>query len=179
MYCSPSFQIGIRANTFLRLDSFAIGVFSSYIFLEKKELWRHIASNTVLWLNIIFMIAIVLMPVYFNLYSAFFEIDIVKMFVFDLTSIIFLAVVSYMYNVSLYQRHLVNFFTVTSKISYSLYLIHISVFLTARYVFVDIVMSGNAYIINAIAIVFSYFIAYIIYNFYEKPIMDLRDNFTR
>lgn len=72
-----------------------------------------------------------------------------------------------------------GFFVVTSKLSYSLYLVHILVIImvnrTLGYLGLFDQIYGNPFIIYPIYFALFYFVSWITYHQIEKPFLELRD----
>lgn len=64
-----------------------------------------------------------------------------------------------------------------SKISYSIYLLHYGIILQLMKHFVDttVLSSMERHFFTLLYILITFFLSYILYRFYEKPMMDLRD----
>ena len=65
----------------------------------------------------------------------------------------------------------------TSKISYSIYLLHYSVILQLMKHFVDttVLSTSERHFFTLIYLTITFLLSYILYRFYEKPMMNLRD----
>jgi peptidoglycan/LPS O-acetylase OafA/YrhL len=101
-----------------------------------------------------------------------------KTFYFNITSLGFAFLLPYAnYSKSITPKSSwKNTVTIISLISYSMYLIHYSFIL----VFLRKIFTGNSSVIIAISIFILYFLitiffSILLYNFYEKPMTDLRD----
>ncbi len=173
---NPQWANGIRKVVMFRLDTVVWGVLAAWFSFYFPEKWRKVRSVT-LALSILLFI-IVAYFYYTDVRSAeasFFA----KTFYFSLVSIAgmlllpFLSSIKISGNLSKVQY----FFTYTSIISYSLYLVHLSI--AAKLIAHFIPFSPKIW--SAVFVIFfiiAYLLSALLYKFFEKPVMELREKFS-
>jgi peptidoglycan/LPS O-acetylase OafA/YrhL len=171
IYYNPIFDFGVRKNIFFRLDSLAIGVLFAYLSMYNHTLFKKIAR---LHYFIISIIGILIISAFYWMVNAagWSESIFARTFMFSIVTIMFGICLTYCYNKDFNYR---SFYTMTSKIAYSMYLIHFPIFLFAtRFTRSEENLAYKIFIF-IIVFVLVYFLSYIVYKYYEKPFMDLRD----
>ena len=161
----------IRRNTFLRLDSLGIGMILACIFLQKKA-FEIFSSKQALILG--------LCGILFNMFlfmnnREFVESIYAKTVLFNTTSISWGLVMCYAYNIKIEQKFGGGGITLLSKISYSVYLIHLPIVaFVAEYTLNihSMIYKGLLYCCTWILV---FILSYFMYRYYEYPIMNLRD----
>jgi peptidoglycan/LPS O-acetylase OafA/YrhL len=171
-----------RKQVFTRLDSLMFGMIGAYIQYHFKEKWlRH--------KKVLLFTGIALFVLWkFGAMSNFFPIDGLYscVFSFSITSMATLALLPYLSSLKYGQGKLYTFFTYISLISYSMYLINLTLIQTW---IIDSIhwslLSENIYLI--IFVKYGLFwsltitVSILIYKYFEVPVMNLRDHkiFTR
>lgn len=171
----------IRKNIPLRFDSLLIGVLLAAIKIEKNNLYTSLQS---LKFFLISLAGIILIGAYYTLCYLSGTLDqslMLRLFGFVLISFSTAGMIPYLEKSPLINikaaanRRLFSFVTLTSAISYSLYLVHLQVFT----VFIKIFNTRLPAPINFMTATSVAFIAaFVLYSFIEKPAMFLRDRLT-
>lgn len=169
-------NLGLKAVVVYRLDAVFMGVLAAWVSLNFKGFWKKIRfpfafSGLILFVGLFvgvgfFQISIEAFPYFWNV------------FYLPLTSfmcVLFLPLLSQWK--SLKYNILKKGITFVSKISYSIYLLHYSVILQLLHYYfpTDKFSSGQLHAYAAFYLVITFFSASLLYKWYEKPMMDLRD----
>lgn len=176
----PTFD-DVRKHIFLRFDSLLIGVLLAGIKLHMNTIYKHLQNPV---FPIIGIIGICMMG---YIFSIFFERGFLNIswparvlsfpFLSGLIALLlpFLET-SLLVNTHLWKvRGLREIIVWTSFLSYSLYLIHLTVFEGVKQTFTDIL---DPLVMLPIALGGSVIIAYYLYHYIEKPFMQLRERFA-
>lgn len=164
----------LKSLTIYRIDSILFGFVTAWLylfykdFLQKYKVYMFIVSVHLFFFQFVVMnvlgFDIIATPLYF------------KVFYFTLTSFtIFLALPFFVFwksNQTIFKQPV----EMLSKISYSMYLLHysiITVLMKHAFVYYNLQLSTLTVLILYLTI--TIFASYLLYRFYEKPIMDKRD----
>jgi peptidoglycan/LPS O-acetylase OafA/YrhL len=168
---NPLFDLGVRKNIFLRLDSLGIGIFTAYVAMYFPALHRKMAETKI---QIPAYLGLVAVAVYFWLvgWTGWDNSLFARTFMLDIVSILFALTTTGAYYLC---RKEIKFFTIVSKISYALYLVHLPTFATLGYFFAAYI-STPITVLPAImaAFLLSGSLSYGLYYRFERPIMRLR-----
>jgi|GEM_PF-327225 len=161
----------VTAMIFLRLDTFAIGILFAYLHSFLPDFYEKLTRKRFFAVSIIFIILSYFLALYFN--TNFF----VKTLLFTALPLAIAVFISFLEkNMTRYSKTA----ELTSKISYSLYLIHVPVlssFLVPyTYVLMDKTVRIPIFINIIIFFTVIYLVAMLFYRYYEKPMMNLRDS---
>ncbi len=169
-----TWNLNLKSLTIYRIDSILFGFITSWLhmfykeILQKNKVYMFIISLHLFLFQFVIMnvlgFDIITTPLYY------------KVFYFTLTSLtVFLALPFFIYwnsTIKVFEKPT----QFISKISYSIYLLHYSI-ITALMKYV--ITNFNLQFSNSIIIVSYLFVtiltSYLLYRFFEKPIMDLRD----
>jgi len=158
-------DVTFRKTVLARLDAIGYGTLLAYLFyFYKEDLMKY--KNHLFAIGLIFLIFTINSSKEVN--SFFF-----KTLYFSLCSFSISLILPFFYFMNKGNFYLFKFFTITSVLSYSLYLINLPV---------ESILEIHFDYINGIVKfllfwIFSYLLSFILYKYYEKPIMDLRDKF--
>jgi peptidoglycan/LPS O-acetylase OafA/YrhL len=167
-------DMNIRKQVFTRLDSNMFGLVGAFVSFYYKEAWKK-HKNVLLIIGIIILLFhryIIPFGVSFGIYECVFS--------FSLVSLGVLFILPFLSEYKKGSGIIYNFFTFISIISYSLYLCNYSLFKTyGLYIFNHFYLTGPTFIIARYLWYwgFSIFGSFLLYKFYEKPMMDLREKF--
>ncbi len=177
---NPTFD-DVRKHLFFRFDSLLIGVLLAGIKLHMNGLYKQLQKP------IFPLIAIVGIIFLGSLYGEFFERGFLNIswparvlsfpFLSGLIALLlpFLETSS-LINIHLWKiRGLREIIVWTSFLSYSLYLIHLTIFEGVKRTFMNVL---DPLMMLAIALFFSFVIAWFLYRYIERPFMQMRDKFT-
>lgn len=164
----------VRKNIFLRADSLLIGVLMAYIQYYHISLFKSLGTMKVFIINI-FMLLFLISWYYYQGDVGLSKDLFSKAFMFTITSwSLSIVVVYFYYNVG----KKLKFFEYGSKLSYSIYLIH--------FLFLEFfIQQAHKYQELYLSCIFLFFfllltvsISYILYRYYEMPMMNLREKFS-
>ena len=169
----------VRKVVFKRLDSILMGViFAWYMIFYSNHFYRYriifFAVGTCLFVGA--------SAVYFQegLYLENSQASVfAKTFYFNIVSCCCASFLPYAWSCSKgpKQKKIAAFVTKTAILSYSMYLLHFSVVLRLMNKLLDYDKpAGTAFIYFGIYVSASYFTAYLLYSYWEKPWMNRRDN---
>lgn len=167
----------VRKNIFLRFDSLLIGVLVAYLHIDndsRNELFRLMGTKKLV-LSSLFLLGCLIGWYYYQGDKGLDENWFSKALFFPITSVV-LSVIMVWCFWNIRKKSL--FFTYGSKLSYSIYLIH--------FIFLDYCIRlaqtyREPYLSIVLLILFlglTILVSYLLYRFYELPIMNLRDRFT-
>jgi len=164
----------VRKNIFLRFDSLLIGVMVAYIQGYHREKFNLLGSRKVFVGSILFMIGMVAWYYYqgdSGLSSDFFS----KSLMFPITSILLSIIMLYFY-FHIKRESILSLYG--SRLAYSIYLIH---FLFLDYFIQVSHQYQDAYLSVGFLLLFlclTVGVSYVLYRFYELPVMNLRERFA-
>ncbi len=168
-------NVSLKSVAVYRLDAIFIGVLCSWISINCKKNWAKFKFPSAVIGGLIMMV------MYFGLgYLRIFPDtypfvwNVLYLPLASLSIAFFLPFLSQLETSILILKRPVVFI---SKISYSIYLLHYSVIMQLLMLFFDKEKTSllQLHLILAIYLSATIFISYLLYRFYEKPMMDLRD----
>lgn len=179
----PSFK---TAYTFvpLRLDSLVLGVLLAYLYKFRNNFYRLLTRKSFFIIAILILVQLTLSYSltainndsfsWHNWGGVWDESFFARTVLFNFVSIAFCFIVAFLQDLKIRQ---IPIFTHISKISYSLYLVQIP----TLFIIIPFIMFGRLGLFYEIAIyICTYLILFmaasLLYKFYEKPMMDLRDH---
>lgn len=169
-------NVSLKAVMIYRVDAIFMGVLCSWISINYQKNWSKFKSSSA------FIGVLIMMFMYFGM--GFLRIlpetypfiwNVVYLPLTSLSIAFFVPLFSQMEtSIEILKRPIVFI----SKISYSIYLLHYSVIMQLLMLFVDKEKTalGQLHLITAFYLATTVFVSYLFYRFYEKPIMNLRDN---
>jgi peptidoglycan/LPS O-acetylase OafA/YrhL len=169
-------NVSLKAVVLYRLDSIFIGVLCSWIYINFKTFWRlnkHIFFVVGLCIFIFQFVAIG----YFRLLIETHPI-LWNVFYLPLVSVAVACFLPFLSDwkeeTSLLKKPIVFI----STVSYAVYLLHYSVVLQLlkHYIVYDAQNPIHLFGFVVAYVFITFFLSYLLYRFYEKPMMDLRDN---
>lgn len=186
LFWNPPFDIGVRRYIPLRFDSLLIGVLLAHLKLHYHKIYQVLARPGIFWLSLTAFLGLMasVFFYYVQIDATLNDFVAFKTLGFLVTSLMVAACIPFLessrfVNQTLSsQPILFHFFTRVSLYSYSLYLVHATIF----YVFAVVFKSSSLLEIIGIQILatlFSFALSAGMYHFYEKPCMELRDRFGK
>lgn len=160
-------DVAFRKVVLTRLDSISYGLLAAWIFYYYKHLW-----NKVIYFSLI--VGIILIG-YMNIYPTPFKFFYMQTFYFSLASFSLMLFIPFFESIKSAKGKIPYFIEYISKISYSMYLVNLSI--------ISFLILHNFYPKNTFDAIFKYFLfwilvfitASILYKYFEKPMMQLRD----
>jgi peptidoglycan/LPS O-acetylase OafA/YrhL len=168
-------NVSLKAVVIYRIDSILIGVLCAWMFMNYTRQWerfKKISSFIGVLLFVFLFIGIGYMRIFIDYYPFFWNVIYLPL--------VSLAVACFLPILSLWEKShsfVAKPITFISLISYSIYLLHYSIVLQMMKYFFKI-ESGNQYMLHFFTLVYLFItlaLSSILYRFYEKPMMDLRD----
>ncbi|MEO5776472.1 MAG: acyltransferase [Flavobacterium sp.] len=168
-------NLSLKSVVLYRLDSIFIGVFCSWIYFNYNSFWQK-SKNILFVLGILFFgflfVGIGYLGLFIETHSALWNV-----FYLPFVSV---AVACFLPFLSEWKQEKSIFLkpiTFISIISYSIYLLHYSVVLQLMKNFIPLNSQNQPLVYGFVLvyIVITFLLSYLLYRFYEKPIMDLRD----
>ncbi|MBF6608677.1 MAG: acyltransferase [Flavobacterium sp.] len=164
-------NIALRSVVIYRIDAVLIGIVFSYIYLQHPSLWKKNRFPTAV-VGAIFMGSIVSAIALFNIDIGAFPIfwNILLLPLMSISLALFLPLLSEWKRSAGGLEVPVHFI---GRISYALYLVHYSLVLFLLKYFVDtsLLSLGELHICALIYLTVSLALAWLIYTFYEKPLL--------
>ncbi|HWR39059.1 MAG TPA: acyltransferase [Patescibacteria group bacterium] len=165
-----SFDQGIRKNTFLRLDSLAVGVLLAYCRMYKAATFQRLAGRDFGLAAVLVLVAVA---------GWFWQVGwpgwdkslLARTLMLDIVSVSFAFIIAYLYQ----QRFTrIKVFALLSRLAYSMYLVHLPVIIYLSYWSSRLDNPLMAPVLWGVAAIVIWGICRLIYCYFEKPIMDLR-----
>ncbi|HSA07697.1 MAG TPA: acyltransferase [Candidatus Gastranaerophilales bacterium] len=171
LFVKPVSWIFIPA--FLRFDAIGFGVLLAYLLIFKKDIYTKLTNKYSFLAGIILLALIIACRWDYELLGSWQTTYIITPII---TSISFIIMISFFESRKFAE---IPFFTLTSKISYAMYLINIPFLALFPYKISNSL--DNFYLLYillfTISLIFIYLTSFILYKFYEKPMMELREGF--
>jgi len=165
-----------RKVTIFRLDSLMYGIIGAYIFKFKNDLW-------IKYKNYSFVLGVILI-VYLCIFVKIYPHDLLFLTVYNfnlqsIATLLLLPLLSSIKNIKI--RFISLFFTFISVISYSMYLVNLTLIQKHLLPITSKLINLNQnYLLTVILYLFyTILLSFLIYRFFEKPITDLRDKFSK
>ncbi|WNM19041.1 acyltransferase family protein [Flavobacterium capsici] len=168
-------NVALKSVVIYRLDSIYIGVFASWIFNNYQQVWEKAKQISAL-LGMLLFLFLFFGLAYFGLLIET-NPNFWNLLYLPLTSVcvaLFLPLLSLWKTEATFIQKPIEFI---SKISYSIYLLHYSLILYLMKYFVDTISFSKTerLLFTAIYLIIVFILSTLLYRFYEKPMMDLRD----
>ena len=168
-------NVSLKSVMIYRLDAIFMGVLCSWISMNYKKSWAKFKFSSAVFGGIIMMFMyfgmgiLQILPEYFP-----FVWNVVYLPLASLSIAFFVPLFSQMETSIAIIKAPIEFI---SKISYSIYLLHYSVIMQLLMLFVakEKMSLPQLHLITAFYLTITIVFSYLLYRFYEKPIMDLRD----
>jgi len=168
-------NLSVKAVVIYRLDSIFIGVLAGWIYMNCHDFWQR---TKYLWAMLgtlmvgFYTFGVGLLGLTIDHYPFFWNV-----FYLPLAS---LSVAFFLPVLSEWQKEksaIANGITFISLISYSIYLLHYGVVLQTMKHIVDTetLSAGSSVVFTLIYLIITIFMSWLLYRFYEKPMMDKRD----
>ncbi len=182
---NPTWNFGVRANIFIRLDCIMYGVLIAGLKIYFIDIYNKITKN-----NFICLISIVGLILFGAVYVHFMIIQnrldtslISRTILFSVVSIfsaLFVGCISsndFVNNIT-NKNSFIKIISFISITSYAVYLTHYEIY---NYVQPYAINRGiiEISIIYVLWILISYVVSFILYKYFEKPVLNLRDKLTR
>lgn len=165
----------LRMTVIYRLDALMYGVFAAWLYHYNTETFLSIKKSVAYLGFFVFVISFVLRSTDLIYTNSF-----VTALLFPLSSFGFMCFLPVLATWNSGPKGCVTIMvTLLSTWSYSLYLVHVPVLEVVKILFAKFPMLTQSpinYVIFILWVLISLFISYLIYRYFEKPMMNLRDN---
>ena len=168
-------NLSVKSVVLYRLDSIYIGVFASWMFNHYTKLWtRFKYVFLMLGLLLVFTLFFELARLGLLIEHHPFFWNVLYLPILSIGVALLLPVLSLWKTETSFIQKPIEFI---SKISYSMYLLHYSLILYLMKHFIDITSFTKAqlYLFTTLYLMIVFILSALLYRFYEKPMMDLRD----
>ena len=168
-------NLSLKSVLIYRIDAILIGVLFAWISLNFSEFWKN--SKTVFALigfGILFFLMFGILPLNLTIEQNPFFWNILYL---PITSIAFAFLLPFFSEWKTYTNAVFYPIELISKISYSIYLLHYSVILLLLKTYFDTSQMSDfeRHFFALIYLLITFFLSFVLYRFYEKPIMNWRD----
>lgn len=162
----------LRKIVFTRLDSIGFGLMGAYLVSYHQRSWNAYKSQ-LLWLGV--------MVCLFNHFEADWLENMLykKYFEFSVAPIGVLLLLPFLNSIKIGSGCIYRFITLISKISYSMYLLHYTLIqaIIVPAIFGHGYYYGMAYCEYALYLALTIGLSYLMFTFFEVPVMNVRDRF--
>jgi len=169
-------NLNLKSVLIYRIDAVLIGVLAAWAYFNYSGIWIKFKSLfALIGFGILFFLMFGIIP--FNLtieQNPFFW----NVLYLPITSVAFAFLLPFFSEWKSFLNPLSNPVELISKISYSVYLLHYSIILQLLKFFMDTSQMSitERHFFTLIYLTITFLLSYILYRFYEKPIMNWRDN---
>ncbi len=173
---------GINSNFSFRFDSLFLGVILAFMKFNKMEVYNSLQNVYVFLLGLVLFLMYLYWIIQLNTTKYIIDSLIfprtIGFFILPFTIALmvpFVELFSEMKTNTKINKVFFSFITYTSLFTYALYLIH-----PFYYSFVQskLFLGMSIFSKHSLAIIFTYITAYLVYNFFERPILNLRNKVT-
>ncbi len=168
-------NLNLKSVLIYRIDAILTGVLAAWISLNFSKFWKR--SKTifaVIGLGILFFFMFGILPLNLTIEQNPFFWNVLYL---PITSIAFAFLLPFFSDWKTYTSAFLYPIELISKISYSIYLLHYSIILLLLKTFFDTSQMSDfgRHFFTLIYLIITFLLSYILYRFYEKPIMNCRD----
>ncbi|GAB5400371.1 MAG: acyltransferase [Aureisphaera sp.] len=168
-------NINLKAVLLYRIDAIYYGVLAAFIAMTRPEGWKKFTSLAFLG-GIVLFVAVHMLIAAKNM-DPFTHPFFINVLYLPLCSISIALALPVLSRLKRAPQFLLKPITFISMVSYSMYLLHYSIilFLLNHYVDTDGLSSIMQWSFAIGYVLFTILLSYLLYRFYEKPMMDIRD----
>ena len=168
-------NLNLKSVLIYRIDAILMGVLAAWISLNFSEFWKK--SKTIFALigfGFLFFLMFGILPLNLTIEQNPFFWNVLYL---PITSVAFAFLLPFFSEWKMYTNPVLYPVELISKISYSIYLLHYSIILQLLKVFMDTsqMSTTERHFFTFIYLTITFLLSYILYRFYEKPIMNWRD----
>jgi peptidoglycan/LPS O-acetylase OafA/YrhL len=174
---------GVNGNVLLRFDSLFAGMLMAFLKLNYKPVFEKMAkgiwlvAGLLLFAGYCFYLSRIIQPVYhLNDYVFPRTVGKILLSLFICLWIPFADKIRLRENLTGIKKGAAGFITWTSLLTYSIYLVH--TFVLERLIKGVPVYSSEWLMRSALSVLIIYICAFVLYRFFEKPVMNLREKFS-
>lgn len=168
-------NLNLKSVLIYRIDAILIGVLAAWISLNFSEFWKK--SKTIFALigfGILFFLMFGILPLNLTIEQNPFFWNVLYL---PITSIAFAFLLPFFSNWKTFTNPILYPVELVSKISYSIYLLHYSIILLLLKTFFDTSQMSyfERHFFTLVYLLITFLSSYLLYRFFEKPIMNWRD----
>lgn len=168
-------NLNLKSVLIYRIDAILMGVLFAWISLNFDAIWKKSkAVFAFIGLGIIFFLMFGILPLNLIIEKNPFFWNVLYL---PITSIAFAFLLPFFSEWKTYNNVFFYPIELISKISYSIYLLHYSVILLLLKTFFDTFQMSDfeRHLLTLVYLLITFLLSYLLYQFYEKPIMNWRD----
>lgn len=168
-------NLNLKSVLIYRIDAILMGVLAAWISLNFSEFWKK--SKTIfafIGFGILFFLMFGILPLDLTIEQNSFFWNVLYL---PITSIAFAFLLPFFSNWKTFTNPILYPIELISKISYSIYLLHYSIILLLLKTYFDTsqMLDFERHLFTLVYLFITFLSSYLLYRFYEKPIMNLRD----
>lgn len=168
-------NLNLKSVLIYRIDAILIGVLAAWFSFNYNSIWEQFKGRfAFIAFGILFFLMFGIIPMNLIIGQNPFFWNVLYL---PITSIAFAFLLPFFSEWKTYTSAILYPIELISKISYSIYLLHYSIILQLLKVFMDTSQMSTAehHFFTFIYLVITFLLSYILYRFYEKPILNWRD----
>ena len=168
-------NLSLKSVLIYRIDAILIGVLAAWFSFNYTSIWKQFKGVfALIGFAILFFLMFGLIPMNLTIEQNPFFWNVLYL---PITSVAFAFLLPFFSNWKTFTNPILYPIELISKISYSIYLLHYSVILQLMKHFVDttVLSTSERHFFTLIYLTITFLLSYILYRFYEKPMMNLRD----
>ena len=168
-------NLNLKSVLIYRIDAILMGVLAAWISLNFSEFWKK--SKTIfafIGFGILFFLMFGILPLDLTIEQNSFFWNVLYL---PITSIAFAFLLPFFSNWKTFTNPILYPIELISKISYSIYLLHYSIILLLLKTYFDTsqMLDFERHLFTLVYLFITFLSSYLLYRFYEKPIMNWRD----
>lgn len=168
-------NLNLKSVLIYRIDAILIGVLAACFSFNFDSIWKKSKGVfAVIGFGILFFLMFGIIPLNLTIDQNPFFWNVMYL---PITSVAFAFLLPFFSNWKTFTNSILYPIELISKISYSIYLLHYSIILQLLKVFIDTsqMSTTERHFFAFIYLTITFLLSYVLYRFYEKPIMNWRD----
>ena len=168
-------NLNLKSVLIYRIDAILIGVLVAWFSFNYSNIWKQFKGMfALIGFGILFFLMFGIIPLNLTIEQNPFFWNVLYL---PITSVAFAFLLPFFSEWKTYANPVLYPVELISKISYSIYLLHYSIILQLLKVFMDTsqMSTTERHFFTFIYLTITFLLSYILYRFYEKPIMNWRD----
>ena len=168
-------NLSLKSVLIYRIDAILIGVLAAWFSFNYSSIWKQFKGVfALIGFAILFFLMFGIIPLNLTIEQNPFFWNVLYL---PITSAAFAFLLPFFSNWKTFTNPILYPIELISKISYSIYLLHYSIILQLLKVFMDTtqISTTERHFFTFIYLTITFLLSYILYRFYEKPMMNLRD----
>lgn len=168
-------NLNLKSVLIYRIDAILIGVLAAWFSFNYSSIWKQFKGMfALIGFGVLFFLMFGIIPLNLTIEQNPFFWNVLYL---PITSFAFAFLLPFFSEWKTHTNPVLYPVELISKISYSIYLLHYSVILQLLKVFIDTsqMSTTERHFFTLIYLTITFLLSYILYRFYEKPMMNLRD----